>query len=97
LLLTPISIWFYTKKKQYLSNVLYVLHGKKSWIGYLSKKETSKNLPPIKNGILNPGDLYSEMKFDFEKQYQLNMLYAKDYSILSDAEILLKGLKYLDR
>lgn len=97
LLLAPVLIWFYTHKKRFIFSIFHVLSGKKSWIGYLSQKDTGENLPQIKSGILNPGDLFSEMEFDFEKQYQLNMMYAKDYSVLADAEILFKGLKYLDR
>ena len=97
LILSPVFVWFFKRKSEFFSNILSVLAGKKSWVGYISKQNTFENLPLLKTGILNPGDLFAELKLDNEKHAQLNMLYAKDYSILTDAEILLKGWKNLDR
>jgi hypothetical protein len=94
---SPISIWFFKQKNKFVSNIINVLTGKKSWIGFISEKETFENLPPLKAGILNPADMFSEISLDTEKQSQLNILYAKDYSLLTDFEILFKGWKSLDR
>ena len=96
-ILSPVLIWFFKQKLKFFSNILNVLVGKKSWIGYISKKGTFENLPQLKEGVLNPGYMFSELTLDTEKQSQLNMLYAKDYSVLTDAEILLKGWRSLDR
>jgi len=97
LILSPILIWFFKQKSRFISNIFNVIMGKKSWIGYISEKGTFENLPQLKDGILNPGDMFSELSLDAEKQSQLNMLYAKDYSLLTDFEILFKGWKKLDR
>lgn len=97
LIFSPIFIWFFKQKLNFISNILNVIVGKKSWIGYIPEQNTFENLPLLKGGILNPGDLFAEIKLDSEKQTQLNMLYAKDYSLLTDAEILFKGWKNLDR
>ncbi|MCF6332421.1 MAG: glycosyltransferase family 2 protein [Draconibacterium sp.] len=97
LIFSPIFIWFFKQKSKFFSNIINVLAGKKSWIGYIPEQNTFENLPPLKDGVLHPGDLFAELKLDNEKHARLNMLYAKDYSLLTDAEILFKGWKNLDR
>ncbi len=97
LIFSPVLIWVFRNKSNFISNVFDVLRGKKSWIGYIPEKGTFENLPPLKMGILNPGDMFSELSLDLEKQSQLNILYAKDYSFRTDFEILFKGWKNLDR
>jgi len=97
LIFSPVLIWFFKQKSKFISNIFSASAGKKSWIGYIPEKGTFENLPQLKNGVLNPGDMFSELSLDTEKQSQLNMLYAKDYSLLTDFEILFKGWKSLDR
>jgi hypothetical protein len=97
LIFIPILIWFFKNKSCFVGNVFAVLRRKKSWIGYILEQNTFENLPLLKKGVLNPGDLFAELQLDSEKKSQLNMLYAKDYSLLTDAEILFKGWKNLDR
>ena len=97
LLLSPFLIWFYKNKVYFVSNIFNVLFGKKSWIGYITEKETFETLPNLKDGVLSPGDLFSELSLDKEKVSQLNMLYARDYSLHTDTEILLKAWKNMDR
>ena len=97
MLASSVMMWFYRNKNHFFVNVWEVLKGEKSWIGYLQIVGTFENLPKLKRGILNPGDLFPELKLDNEKITRLNMLYAKDYLILTDAEILLKAWRKLDR
>ncbi len=97
LVLSPLIFWFFKQKSQFFSNAVNVLVGKKTWIAYLPEKGSFENLPELKNGVLNPGDMFSNLSLDADKKAQLNMLYAKDYSLLTDAEILFKSWKNLDR
>ena len=90
-------IWFYKNKTQLFQAVFNVLAGKKSWIGYCPQLPDYSKLPQIKPGILNPADLFPDLNHDTEKLERLNMLYAKDYSVFTDAEILLKSWRNLDR
>jgi lipopolysaccharide/colanic/teichoic acid biosynthesis glycosyltransferase len=92
-----VAIWFFKSKNSFIKNVIRVLRGEKSWIGYIPNQETFNNLPVLKPGILHPGDLFPELMLDEEKMTRLNMLYAKDYSISTDAEILFKGWRNSDR
>jgi GT2 family glycosyltransferase len=74
--LCPVIIWFYKQKATFISNAFNVLSGKESWIGYWCEPGTFENLPQLKKGVLNPGDVFSELSLDTDKQSQLNMLYA---------------------
>ena len=97
LVLSPFIIWLFQKKSGFTSNSLQVLTGKKSWVGYIQEPLTYEMLPPLKAGILHPGDLFAEISLDTQKKKQLNMLYAKDYSVITDIEIVLKNWKNLGR
>lgn len=97
LLLSPFMMWIFKKRTKFIQNAFDVIKGKKTWIGYINEPKTFEDLPVLKPGILHPGDLFSEIQLDIEKKKQLNMLYAKDYSISTDAEILMKGWKNMDR
>lgn len=97
LLLSPLIFWFFKQKIVFFANIWNALVSKKSIIGYSGIEGTFENLPELKPGILQPADLFPEITLDNEKIKRLNMLYAKDYLILTDAEILLKAWKKLDR
>ncbi len=97
LVLSPVILWFFDNKSHFMGNIFSVFKGKKSWVGYISEPGLFENLPVIKNGVLNPANLFAELKLDAEKKSQLNMIYAKDYNISTDFEILQKGWKNLDR
>ena len=96
LILSPAVIWLFQNKSQFLGNIFNVLKGNKSWVGYISEPGLFENLPVLKRGILNPSNLFAELKLDAEKKSQLNMIYAKDYSITTDLEVMLKGWQNLD-
>lgn len=97
LVFSPFIVWFYKNKKQLFRSVFHVLTGKKSWIGYCPQLPDYSKLPHLKPGVLNPADLFPDLHHDTEKSERLNMLYAKDYSVLTDAEIIIKSWKNLDR
>ena len=95
-ILSPLLIWIYRNKKRFLKNILFVLFGKRSIVGYHSiQYSTDNNLPKIKLGILSPADkvpVFEEVLVD-----KLNLIYARDYSITKDFSILKKAWKKLDR
>ena len=93
----PVTLWLFRKKRRFISNIFSVLTGKRSWVGYIPTLNSKFNLPAIKPAILNPGELFPELSLDLDKITRLNMLYAKDYNIANDAEILFKGWRNLDR
>jgi len=96
LITSPFYIIFIKNRLQVFSNILSVLLGRLSWIGYETSNEIMA-LPKIKKGILNPLDPYSHLEADNLMKSQSNLLYAKDYQIGHDATILMSSFKQIGR
>lgn len=98
LLSFPVNFLFVENKTGYFGNIFSVLFGRKSWIGFAVKKtdKTSK-LPKIKRGVLNPTDLFRNLTIDDETRDRLNLLYARDYKLTNELNILYKGFRNLGR
>jgi hypothetical protein len=84
-------------KKRFFTNVFLVLIGFKSWVGYaqIHEKPQPDVLPKIKKGILYPGIEFDDLTM--ERADKMNLLYARDYTIWKDVEIILKNFNKLDR
>jgi GT2 family glycosyltransferase len=91
-----IEIWLVKNRKKLVENIFGVLTGRKSWVGYIPCMQNKKDLPPIKKGVLNPGMLFSGTMISETNINQLNILYAKDYSVWNDIELVALNLKKLD-
>ncbi|MFN4122913.1 MAG: glycosyltransferase family 2 protein [Flavobacteriales bacterium] len=65
-----------------------------SWVGYSPQisAEDLLHLPKIKLGIFHPLSAFQQAVTDPKIILQANMLYAKDYKISNDLEIILKSL-----
>ncbi|MFN4234432.1 MAG: glycosyltransferase [Bacteroidia bacterium] len=92
-IISPVLILIIPTRKGLLKNIFRVLIGKKSWVGY-KKTNQKQELPKIKEGVLNPVDYLSSLP-DETTIYRLNQLYAKDYKIINDLQIILKSWRLL--
>lgn len=92
----PFTVWFFKNKVNYIKNNLRVLAGKKSMVGYFvpSENKIKANLPHIKKGILTPST--SAGSIDESTQNKINLIYARDYTIVKDLKILFKNFQKLD-
>lgn len=101
LLAYPFIFLFYHNKLQLLKNILKVLMGKRTWVGYwtppIPYNTNTDSLPPLKTGILTPADGIKKQGLSDEMKAKLNVFYAKDYKFTNDFNILRKGLLYIDR
>ncbi len=95
LLLSPIIIFFQKKPGGFLLNILNVLFGIKSWVGYFPLKVSDHLLPKIKPGVLNPVDGMKMNLEDYETIDNLNILYARDYNVRKDLNIILFAFRRL--
>jgi GT2 family glycosyltransferase len=97
IILSPFLFWFYRNKIKFLKNILEVLISKKSFVGYQIETTNSNSsffLPNLKKGIIPIETWFSRnSKIPSDK---LNLIYARDYSILIDIKILGKNLGKLD-
>ena len=89
-LLSPVLIAFADEKSGFFRSLFDVFTGRKSWVGYSSANQNQ--LPPIKKGILSPASLFPE-NIPKKRKDELDMVYAKDYQVLNDLEIILKCWK----
>jgi hypothetical protein len=80
------------KKLNFLKNIFSVLFSYKSWVSYNKcPDENGPVLPKIKSGVLSPVDALDYLPEDPNVLHQLNLLYAKDYSLYNDLDIIWKG------
>jgi GT2 family glycosyltransferase len=84
---------FQKNKKTYFKNILCVLRGNKHLVSYDQDIDLSE-LPKIKKGLFSVSNQIKK-EIDNEKKRRLNYLYARDYSIKLDFQILFKNLRYI--
>lgn len=88
------TAWFVDKPFYFLINCFRVLIGTYSWIGYCEVKDhDNMRLPKIKKGIYNPATVINQVDMDDEKKEQLNLMYARDYTVWKDFNIFFRALK----
>ncbi len=98
LVTSPVLFCLQKNPVGYLKNIFTVLIGKTSWVGYYNKiSSADSGLPKIRKGILNPIDLVANKKLDDSTIHRLNSLYAKDYHVNTDLNIIRHGWRNLGR
>ncbi len=96
LIASPLLIWFFKNKKDFIKNSVSLFIGKVSLVGYRQDYVQSQTrLPRIKTGVLSPHEQVAEA--DENLKTKLNLLYAREYSILNDLSILVRYWKKIDR
>lgn len=96
----PVLLFFIKNRFYLLRNILLVLIGRYTWVGYIFHPEvfgSKEDLPNIKKGILTPADGIKKKDIADEMKERLNFIYAKDYKVSNDFNILLKGLLNIGR
>lgn len=91
---SPVLAWFVHNKLAFFRSIFEVLSATKSWVGYCSGSQN--HLPPIKKGILSPASIFSEVLPE-KKKDELNMVYAKNYRLVNDLEIVIKAWKNIGK
>ncbi len=92
----PFLILAVKKPKTLLINIVDVFKGKYTWIGYSKSFNQGEELPLLKKGILSPIDQFKNSTLNESSIDKINIQYVKDYHIINDLTILIKGLKQLD-
>lgn len=95
--LSPVLMFLTRKPLVFLYNLLRVFSGARTWIGYAPVPRQDAAMPAIRKGILNPTDLFPSRSIEPETAATLNILYARDYRVSNDLNIVLKGFRSLGR
>jgi GT2 family glycosyltransferase len=97
ILLFPLHFFIFKHPLRYLGNLFLVLFGRYSMVGFDDLPEGERpQLPAIRKGILHPSDVLKR-EADTENLIRLNILYAREYSLSADFNIVLRGLRKADR
>lgn len=76
----------------FLSNVIRVIIARATWVGYYDQEADEQGLPSLKPSILQ-----SEMKAELspEQRRRSNLIYAKDYKVGADLDVILENWRLL--
>jgi len=97
ILLSPFLMWVFKNKKNFFRNMFGVLVGKLSMVGYAPVKHISTlKLPKIKRGILSAALQFNSSQPDDDATARINLIYAKNHSMMMDIKIIWKNWKRLD-
>jgi len=98
-LFSPVLIFIIKNKIGFIRNIFAVLFGRKTWVGYapVLRVETQNfaSLPAIRAGVLSPLDALNINTLNESTVRRLNFIYAKDYTVDNDLEIVWKGVRQL--
>jgi GT2 family glycosyltransferase len=94
--LYPFICWFFQQKKNLFRNAFQLILGTKTLVSYTSSNRLKTNdLPRLKPGILTPNDQFDT--YDEQLILKLDLLYAREYHLLTDLRIITRSWKKLDR
>lgn len=94
LALSPMLLFLVRNPTGLLSNIVNTLLGKRSWVGYAPNENSTANLPQIRQGVISPADGLRQ-ELDQETIGRLNSLYAKDYNVYKDLDLIRKSWRNL--
>ncbi|MBK8846496.1 MAG: glycosyltransferase [Bacteroidetes bacterium] len=95
LLTMPICVWFIRNKWGFIKNAIAVWMGKYSWVGLTETMQSKNTL--TKPGVLTPADASATVIADKDTLERLNILYARNFSVSEDFNLVVKNFKNLGR
>ncbi|MEI6683906.1 MAG: glycosyltransferase [Bacteroidota bacterium] len=94
----PFALFLVKNPVGLLRNIFTVLLTGKSWVGFTQHTlPEAHRLPEIKPGVLNPLDAFKNKNLPEETTTRLDLLYARDYKLTNDLNIIIKGFRQLGR
>ncbi|MDL2262212.1 glycosyltransferase family 2 protein [Bacteroidales bacterium OttesenSCG-928-I21] len=98
IILSPILIFAIPHRWQFLKNIFSVFLGTKTFVSYTQSRDVDiELLPKLKRGILSPTSGLKKIEISPSLEKRLNIMYAKDYTILQDLTIIIRSWKELGK
>ncbi|NCA86086.1 MAG: glycosyltransferase [Clostridia bacterium] len=91
----PVLIFMVKRPAHFVGNIIMVLFARKTWVGYCPTKDVNTRLPGIKRGVLNPANALAIDNLSNDTLERLNLLYARDYKVKTDLDIITRGYRRL--
>ncbi|MEY4593925.1 MAG: hypothetical protein RIQ47_335 [Bacteroidota bacterium] len=95
IVLSPVILLLQRRPSGYFTNLMSVIWGHRTLVGFATLNENGTELPQVRRGILSITEGMEPSVTDDTTLLRLNLLYAKDYQVVKDAIIVLKGLRNL--
>ncbi len=95
LITVPLHFWFSKRPIGLIKNLVLVLFGRYTFVGF-DPNISDINLPQIKESVLHPSDLIPK-KTDTDDILRINLVYARNYNLANDFNILIKAFRLLGR
>ena len=92
LLTSPVLSLFVDDKAGFFKNLIEVMKGKSTWVGYLTSNEDHA-FPRLRPGVLGP--LATQDLPDSELAHDADFLYARDYNLWKDVTLIATNIKSL--
>jgi GT2 family glycosyltransferase len=92
----PIGIWIVSDRRGFLMNLVHVLRGQWSWVGYAPMSDQGLRLPRIRPGVLDPVTVLGIRPSPLTVR-RVNLSYAKDYRVMDDLRWVISGFSGLGR
>lgn len=93
---SPLIIWLVENKPGFFKNIFQVILKKKSWVGYHKvNSELYLGLPTILEGVIKTSEAIKLPELNIDHIDRANMVYARDYKIQKDIELVFKAFKKL--
>lgn len=97
LLISPAMLFVVKNPLGYLRNIWLTFFGFASWVSYYKVSESLPDLPGLKKGVLTPANGFNNSGMSPETIENINLLYAKDYNIINDMNIIIRSFRQLGR
>lgn len=92
----PVTVFMVKNPGGFIKNIIRVLFAERSWVGYCKTPVQERHqLPKIRKGILDPADALNVSSLSMETRERLNLLYARNYHVKNDLNVIIKGFRKL--
>ena len=95
IVISPLVVWLMANKVDYLTNLLDVFIGRKTWVALKYDSPFMKYFS--KPGVLSPSSIIIGVKADELTVRRLEVIYAKDYNMANDFALVWSCIKQLDK
>ena len=92
LLLTPLVSIVSKNHFAAVKNNFLVFISRKTYVGYNKEDGKIKDLPVIKDSVFSASENIKDLKLDIQTIHRLNVMYANDWVVKKDADILLRNI-----
>lgn len=98
ILLIPVLMFFVKKPGRMIRNLFSIFCGAKTFVTYsLIESADTSLLPKIKKGVFSPITHINKSEISTSIVERLNIMYAKDYKIMQDLNIIIKSWRKLGK